>query len=114
MIGKSLRDDYSILEQAAQSQKTAKEAAHQVQVDSSLVLVEAPYVKALPAKEYTLVLDLDETLLHYYEKSEYEGELRMRPGADNFLKEMSQHFEIVIFTAAMQDYADWALEHFAH
>ena len=28
MIGKSLRDDYSILEQAAQSQKSATEAAH--------------------------------------------------------------------------------------
>lgn len=25
---------------------------------------------------------------------------------------MSAHFEIMIFTAAMQDYADWALSHF--
>jgi CTD small phosphatase-like protein 2 len=41
-----------------------------------------------------------------------EGELRIRPGADEFLKVLSKHFEIVIFTAAMQDYADWALEHF--
>ncbi len=52
-------------------------------------------------KEYTLVLDLDETLLHYFEKSEIEGELRIRPGADNFLKVMAEHYEIVIFTAAM-------------
>ena len=78
------------------------------------MLVEAPYIKTQPAKEYTLVLDLDETLLHYFEQSEFEGELRIRPGADNFLREMSQHFEIVIFTAAMQDYADWALDHFNH
>jgi CTD small phosphatase-like protein 2 len=25
---------------------------------------------------------------------------------------MSEHFEVIIFTAAMQDYADWALENF--
>jgi 5'(3')-deoxyribonucleotidase len=47
------------------------------------------------------VLDLDETLLHYYEKNEYEGELRIRPGADEFLKLLSEHYEIMIFTAAM-------------
>jgi CTD small phosphatase-like protein 2 len=50
--------------------------------------------------------------LHYYEKNEYEGELRIRPGADDFLKKLKDHFEIIIFTAAMQDYADWALSHF--
>ena len=48
-------------------------------------LVKAPYVLTPPIKKYTLVLDLDETLLHYYEKSEYEGEVRIRPGADEFL-----------------------------
>ena len=36
----------------------------------------------------------------------------MRPGADDFLKTLSQHYELIIFTAAMQDYADWALSHF--
>ena len=47
-----------------------------------LTLVKAPYLNDQPLKPYTLVLDLDETLLHYYEKSEYEGELKIRPGAD--------------------------------
>ncbi len=65
-----------------------------------------------PNKPYTLVLDLDETLLHYFEKNEVEGELKIRPGADEFLALMSNYFEVVIFTAAMQDYADWALDHF--
>jgi CTD small phosphatase-like protein 2 len=62
--------------------------------------------------KYTLVLDLDETLLHYLEKNDNEGELNIRPGADQFLKLMSEHFEVIIFTAAMQDYADWALLNF--
>ena len=65
-----------------------------------------------PVKPYTLVLDLDETLLHFFEKNEIEGELKIRPGADEFLASMSRYYEVVIFTAAMQDYADWALEHF--
>ncbi len=34
----------------------------------------------------------------------------MRPGAEEFLQEMSEYFEIVVFTAAMQDYADWVLD----
>jgi len=56
-----------------------------------------------------LVLDLDETLVHYYEVNR-EGKFRIRPGCDKFLKEMSQLYEVVIFTAAMQDYADWVLD----
>ena len=34
----------------------------------------------------------------------------IRPGALAFLKLMSEHFELVIFTAAVQDYADWVLD----
>mmetsp|Transcript_24348 Transcript_24348/g.23961 ORF Transcript_24348/g.23961 Transcript_24348/m.23961 type:complete len:205 (+) Transcript_24348:207-821(+) len=80
-----------------------------VESEDQLVLVEAPYMKTPPSKVFTLVLDLDETLLHYEEKNEVEGELKIRPGAPEFLAEMSKHFEVVIFTAAMKDYADWAL-----
>jgi len=58
---------------------------------------------------YTLVLKLDETLVHYYEPAG-EGKFRIRPGCDKFLMEISQLYEVVIFTAAMQDYADWVLD----
>lgn len=72
--------------------------------------VQAPY---LPPQEnpdrFTLVLDLDETLVHYYEQNG-EGFYRVRPGCLKFLKEMSELYEVVIFTAAMQDYADWVLD----
>jgi CTD small phosphatase-like protein 2 len=75
-----------------------------------LPLVDAPYLP--PVKDpntYTLVLDLDETLVHYFEIGS-EGHFLVRPGCDVFLKEMSQIYEVVIFTAAMQDYADWVLD----
>lgn len=50
----------------------------------------------------TLVLDLDETLVHYVEDSE-NAFIQVRPGAEDFLEEMANYYEIVIFTAAMQD-----------
>jgi len=57
---------------------------------------------------YCLVLDLDETLVHYLEVGG-EGTFFVRPGCDKFLTEMAELYEVVIFTAAMQDYADWVL-----
>lgn len=72
--------------------------------------VDPPYLPPAKNKDgYTLVLDLDETLVHYYE-SGGEGKFRIRPGCEKFLKEMSELYEVVIFTAAMQDYADWVLD----
>lgn len=70
-----------------------------------LPLVEAPYLPPLKEQstsKYTLVLDLDETLVHYFEIGS-EGSFLVRPGCDKFLKEMSELYEVVIFTAAMQD-----------
>lgn len=67
-------------------------------------------------KEYTLVLDLDETLIHFGdegEDDEEEGEGEMfymvRPGLNKFLTELSLHYEIVIYTAGLKDYADWII-----
>ncbi|CAD8046356.1 unnamed protein product [Paramecium primaurelia] len=52
---------------------------------------------------YTLVLDLDETLVHFIEETQ---EVLIRPYTEIFLEQMGKHFEIVIFTAGIQSYAD--------
>lgn len=62
--------------------------------------------KAREQNKLTLVLDLDETLIHF---ESAEKKFKLRPGCLNFLKEMSSLFEIVIFTAAAKDYADFIL-----
>ncbi len=68
----------------------------------------------------TLVLDIDETLLHSSTSpdSNYDHVLdvsiegfvhtfyvSLRPGVQAFLQLMSQHFEIVLFTASLRQYA---------
>lgn len=69
-----------------------------------------------PNQVYTLVLDLDETLIHFEvdqemdPNSEEPGYYMIRPGALRFLSELSEYYEVVVFTAAMPDYADWILD----
>lgn len=71
-----------------------------------------PIDKAIISEEevYTLVLDLDETLIHY-ECDDVDGDYYLiRPGAIKFLRELALYYEIVIFTAAMPEYADKILD----
>jgi len=68
-------------------------------------IVFPPYVKYTHQKEYCLVLDLDETLIHFKIDSNDEstGVLRLRPGIYKFLDEISKYYEIIVFTAATRD-----------
>lgn len=76
-------------------------------------------------KVKTLVLDLDETLIHtsFKKTKNYDFTLQIqvkdqlekvyvtkRFGLDIFLFEMSQLYELVIFTAGMKDYTDKVME----
>jgi CTD small phosphatase-like protein 2 len=61
-------------------------------------------------KKYTLVLDMDETLIHYKEIEGAQNAFLIRPYCQEFLDEMAKHYEIVIFTAAVKQYADTILD----
>ena len=67
-----------------------------------------PYVRTKNNKEYSLVLDLDETLIHFKPQNNGEdgGILRARPGINKFLDEVGKYYELIVFTTATQDYAD--------
>ena len=73
----------------------------------------------------TLVLDLDETLVHSsfipFEKNDlilnvnfdgvfYNIYVLVRPGAEQFIKEMGKYYEIVTFTASIESYASPLLD----
>ena len=71
--------------------------------------IPGPFLPKMNSKyKYTLVLDLDETIIHCPDQQEIQP--LIRPGTEKFLSELSQYYEIVIFTAAMQDYADFILD----
>ena len=70
-------------------------------------------------------VDLDETLVHStfqpeesadivlpitIEDALYRVYVQVRPFAKEFLQEMSKHFELVLFTASLQKYADPLLD----
>ena len=72
----------------------------------------APYLKTKNRKPYSLILDLDETLVHFKvnPQNDSEGVLRVRPGIVEFLDSIDQYYELIIFTAATQEYADLLID----
>jgi CTD small phosphatase-like protein 2 len=77
--------------------------------------------KTRNAPSHTLVLDLDETLVHCstevlpghdftfsvnFNGEDYTVYVRKRPYFEHFLSTMSKLFEIVVFTASQKVYAD--------
>lgn len=82
--------------------------------------------KACHTKKVTLVLDLDETLIHCNQSVEQpadviininleQGEvmqagINIRPYAKEFLQEMSYYYEIIVFTASHGCYASKVVE----
>ena len=69
-------------------------------------------IKNPPLKPLTLVLDLDETLMSFVYTREKTGQglLRMRPYLYNFLNSVKEYYELIIFTASTQNYADSILD----
>ena len=65
----------------------------------------SPYVKTKNNKKFSLVLDLDETLVHFKEKKDDKGGglLGIRPGVNKFLDEVGKSYELILFTTATQD-----------
>jgi Dullard-like phosphatase family protein len=79
------------------------------------------------ANKKTLILDLDETLIHSdmdrvfdahdvvlkfgCDGIEHQIPILIRPGLIEFLEYVSEHFEVIIFTASCKDYADTILDY---
>ena len=82
--------------------------------EASLAPPEPPFFppkKENDNRDYCLVLDLDETLVHYFE-DETESYVKVRKGTEKFIKELSKYCEICIFTASTKYYADIVIDGF--
>ena len=64
-----------------------------------------PYIKTSMNKKFCLVLDLDETISHSL-KLNFGYYFLLRPGVKEFLTELSEFYEIIIFTSSPKIYAD--------
>ena len=69
----------------------------------------APQYYLPPKKEkykYTLVLDLDETLVHVKMFPDGKAKLTYRPGLFKFLSKMKKLYELVLFTGSLPEYCN--------
>ena len=81
-------------------------------------LVPIPFLKSeiRDKKKYTLILDLDETIIYYPDEKidvfndEMNDHIKIRPFSLDFLNQLSFYYEIIVFTAASQHYADKILD----
>ena len=83
-------------------------ASQFLQQNTTFHTVAAPYVRTKNSKNFSLVLDLDETLINFKAQKDggEGGLLRLRPGVDEFLEEVGKYYELILFTIATQNYAD--------
>ena len=70
--------------------------------------IKSPFIKTKLSKKFSLVLDLDETLISLDRENAKENKaiLKFRPGLLNFLSKMKKYYEIIVFTSATKEYAD--------
>ena len=73
-----------------------------------------PYITTPSSKKYCLVLDLDETLIHFKVNHSHndEGVLKLRPGISTFLEVIKDYYEIILFTEASEAYTELIMETF--
>ena len=70
--------------------------------------IKFPFLEKKSDKKYTLVLDLDETLIHFKPNpnNDSSGKIMIRPFLYDFLRSVKKYYELIIFTAATEDYAN--------
>ena len=71
-----------------------------------------PYIKTKNIKKYSLVLDLEETLLHFNLNinNNNEGIVDIRPGTIKFLDDISEYYELIVFNEGEQKYTDLLID----
>ena len=82
--------------------------------DTDIVVppVTIPFLNFSTKKKYTLVMDLDETMVNFkfINSQKGTGKLFIRPYLEIFLEVIKDYYEIISFTSATRDYADIVLD----
>ena len=68
----------------------------------------APYITSINNKKYTLILSLDDTIIHFKTNTiiDYKGIMQIRPGLIEFFQNIKSYYEIIIFSLGNKQYTD--------
>ena len=74
----------------------------------------APYIKKPSKKNYSLVISLDDTLLHFKAgmNKNNKGIVKLRPGLTEFFEAVKPYYEIIVFNCGNKNYCDLILNSF--
>jgi CTD small phosphatase-like protein 2 len=72
---------------------------------TNFISIRPPYLHTPRIKSYTLILDLNETLVSFQHTNYSQGILRLRPFLIEFLEEISNYYELILFTASTEYFA---------
>ena len=67
-----------------------------------------PYITNINKKKYTLILSLDDTIIHFKASTfiNNKGIVQIRPGLPEFLGNVKNYYEIIVFSSGNQKYSD--------
>ena len=67
-----------------------------------------PYIININKKKFTLILSLDETIIHFKTNTFFNnrGVVQIRPGLIEFLQNIKKYYEIIIFSSGNKKYSD--------
>ena len=68
----------------------------------------APYITSINNKKNTLILSLDDTIIHFKTNTiiDYKGIMQIRPGLIEFFQNIKSYYEIIIFSLGNKQYTD--------
>ena len=78
--------------------------------DSNINQARPPFILSKRKKKFTLILSLDETLIHLQQINYNQCSLKLRPYLIEFLENMKPYYELILFTSKTKYYANPALD----
>ena len=80
-------------------------------IKNDFLQVKLSFIKKDKNKKYTLFLGLEDILLNFKLKNEYDtkGKVRLRPGLIQFLAEIQKYYEIIVFSLCDKKIVDYLI-----
>ena len=68
----------------------------------------SPYITNINNKKYTLIMSLDDTIIHFKKNTiiNNKGIMQVRPGLIEFFQNIKSYYEIIIFSSSNKKYTD--------